>query len=63
MHKRGKYYKDSKFLMSTNFFFKENRYNQCFHSISIERVSTFDVILIFFGQEAPDSVLEELDIV
>lgn len=45
MHKRGNYNKVS--FNEWDFFFKENMYNQCFHSISIESISTFDVVLIF----------------
>lgn len=38
MHKRGKYNKDSNFVMTGKIFKKENMYNPCFHSISIESI-------------------------
>lgn len=59
MYLRGKY---KKIVFAFKKKEKRKMQNQCFHSISTENIQIFNVVLTF-GQEAPDSTLEELDVI
>lgn len=64
MHKGGvSITKTASFLMNGKMIFKRKHLRPMFPLHFNWEHTDFDAVLIFFGQEAPDSILGELDIV